>query len=232
MLAWTDPWHHLFWARLANEKVGGAWIAIRTFGPGFWATLAYCYALAAVATALLARAVMRFTGVYRAQAAVMLFGVLLPWAVDVLDMNRVWGFVPVDFVSMSFAVTGLTFLPGTAAVPPARPDPGRLGRRGRADARRRRRDRPRGRVAVLNPAARRLIGRPDREVLGVKAALAFGDWAALAGRLERIGDQHGASLEIDRRSPDSSSVFHASISRLGDGAAQPAGSSSSATSRS
>jgi len=199
VLAWTDPWHHLFWARLANEEVGGAWIAIRTFGPGFWATLAYCYALAAVATALLARAVMRFTGVYRAQAAVMLFGVLLPWAVDVLDMNRVWGFVPIDFVAMSFAVTGLTFLPGLlrfrllgltpvawAAVVERMHDAVVV-----IDHE--------GRVAVLNPAARRLLGRPDREVLGVEAALAFGDWAALAGRLERIGDQPGASIEIDRR---------------------------------
>ena len=217
VLAWTDPWHHLFWARLSNEKVGGAWIAIRTLGPGFWATLAYCYALAAVSTGLLVRAVMRFTGVYRAQAAVMLFGVLLPWAVDVLDMNRVWGFVPIDFVAMSFAVTGLTFLPGLlrfrllcltpvawAAVVERMHDAVVVIDHG-------------GRVAVLNPAARRLIGRPDREVLGVKAALAFGDWAALAVRLERIGDQHGASLEIDRFGPDSSSVFHASISRLGDG---------------
>src|SRR5262249_27597114 len=171
----------------------------------------------AVAPALLARAVSRFPGVYRAQAAVRLFGVLLPWAVDVLDMNRVWGFIAVDLVSMSFAVTGLTFLPALlrfhlldltpvawAAVVELMNDAvvviDHLGR-----------------IAVLNPAARRLIGHPDREALGVKAALAFGAWPALAGRLERIGDQDGASLEIDRSDSDSCSVFHASISRLDDG---------------
>src|SRR5262249_43545961 len=171
----------------------------------------------AVAPALLARAVSRFPGVYRAQAAVRLFGVLLPWAVDVLDMNRVWGFIAVDFVSMSFAVTGLTFLPAVlrfrllsltpvawAGVVELMNDAvvviDQLGR-----------------IAVLNSAAGRLMGRPVREVLGVRAALVFGDWAALAGRLERLEDQHGVSLEIDRSDPDSSSVYLASISRLGGG---------------
>ena len=41
----------------------------------------------------------------------MLFGVLLPWVVEVADMSRLFGFIPVDLVSMSFAVTGLSFLP-------------------------------------------------------------------------------------------------------------------------
>ena len=72
---------------------------------------AYCYTVVAVSTVLLAKAVMRFTGIYRAQAAVMLFGVLLPWAVNIIDMKRMLGFIPVDLVSMTFAVTGLTFLP-------------------------------------------------------------------------------------------------------------------------
>ena len=39
----------------------------------------------------------------------MLFGVLLPWMVDVVDMTGMLGFIPVDLVSMSFAVTGLMF---------------------------------------------------------------------------------------------------------------------------
>ena len=110
-LAWTDRWHHLYWTRLSNEKLGESWIAIRSFGPGFWAFFAYGYALVAVSTVLLGQAVVRSTGLYRAQAALMLFGVLLPWVVEIADMSHLFGFIPVDLVSMTFAVTGLTFLP-------------------------------------------------------------------------------------------------------------------------
>ncbi len=74
------------------------------------------------ATVLLARAVIRFSGIYRAQAELMLFGVLLPWLVDVADMRRMFGFIPVDLVSTSFAVTGLTFLPALYPVPTPGPD--------------------------------------------------------------------------------------------------------------
>ena len=86
-------------------------IAMPDYGPGFWAHFAYGYALVAVATFLLARAVYRSSGVFRAQAAIMLFGVLLPWVVNIIDMSRVFGFIHVDSVAMAFGVTGLAFLP-------------------------------------------------------------------------------------------------------------------------
>src|SRR5262245_18389706 len=40
-LAWTDSWHHLYWARLSYEDFLGLKIVIRTYGPGFWATIPY-----------------------------------------------------------------------------------------------------------------------------------------------------------------------------------------------
>ena len=112
MLAWTDPWHHLYWDRLDNERIGGVLIAIRIVRPGILGDVALLLRPGGRLDGPARRAVIRFTGVYRAQAAVMLFGVLLPWVVDIIDMKRLWGFIPVDLVSMSFAVTGLTFLPG------------------------------------------------------------------------------------------------------------------------
>src|SRR5262249_4555470 len=84
-LAWTDPWHHLYFASLSNRRIGGSVIAIRSFGPGLWAVVAYCYILAAVATVLLVQAIIRSSGVHRAQAAVMLFRGLLPWVRRILD---------------------------------------------------------------------------------------------------------------------------------------------------
>src|SRR4029079_647000 len=100
-LAWTDRWHHLYWTRLAVEQLDVSAIAFRRYGPGFWAFLVYGYAVVAGSTLLLGQAVIRSSGIYRAQAGLMLFGVLLPWVVEVVDMSRILGFIPVDFVSMS-----------------------------------------------------------------------------------------------------------------------------------
>ena len=117
--------------------------------------------LVAVATFLLAEAVVRSAGVYRAQAAVMLFGVLVPWVVSIIDMSRVFGLLLRGYSrGVSFAVTGLAFVPGLfrfrlldltpvawATVVERIDDPVIV-----IDAR--------GRIVVLNPAAQRLIGRP------------------------------------------------------------------------
>ena len=73
---------------LELKPVGERAIAIWSFGPGFWAMSAYCYAIVALSTLLLIQSVFRFKGLYRVQAAVMLFGVLLPWVIEIIDMLR------------------------------------------------------------------------------------------------------------------------------------------------
>jgi hypothetical protein len=105
-VAWTDPWHHHFWASIRVEAIGGFQVAIREYGPGFWMEFRFCYILVAVSTILLAEAVVRSTGVYRVQAAVMLFGVLVPWIISIIDMTQVFGLFYVDLGAASFAVTG------------------------------------------------------------------------------------------------------------------------------
>ncbi len=215
LLAWTDPWHHLYWTKLEIGNIGEASIALRSFGPGFWAMCAYCYALVALATLLLIQAAFRSTGLYRVQAGVMLFGVALPWVVEIMDMLRLWSFIPVDLVSMTFAVTGLTFLPALYRfhlldLPPVawaivvkRMDDVVLV----ID--------PWGRIVNLNPAAERLIGRTSREVTGIEAARAFSEWSALADRLGRLERQE-ESFELE--GPDSAPalLFGLRISPLGD----------------
>jgi PAS domain S-box-containing protein len=215
VLEWTDPWHHLYWARLSNEPIDGVEIAIRSFGPGFWATITYAYVLAAFSTVLLVLAVIRLGGLYRAQAALMLFGVLLPWLVDIADMNKLLGFIPVDLVSTSFAVTGLTFMPALfrfrlldltpvawAAVVKLMDDPVVV-----MDAL--------ARCVALNPAAQRLIGKPETTVLGVEATTVFDVWPALANRLRTLRENPDESFEIDRPGPDEVLVYSARLSRLG-----------------
>ncbi len=214
LLAWTNPWHHLYWARLELGSIDEHAIAIRSFGPGFWAMIAYCYALVGLSTALLLLAAIRFTGMYRVQAAVMLFGVLLPWTIEIIDMLRICRFIPVDLVSMSFAVTGLTFLPALfrfhlldlppiawALVVEQMDDLVVV-----ID--------PRGRIVNLNPAAERLIGRKSHEVTGVEAARAFGVWTGLANRLDRA-EWHEESFKLDGPESAPASLYDVRLSPLG-----------------
>ena len=111
--AWTNPWHHLYWTRLWNAEIDGHWIAMPVYGPLFTAHFIYCYILVGdLDLACWPSAVHRSAGVYRSQAAVMLFGVLFPWVVNIIDMSRLFGFIYVDSAAMSFGVTGLAFVPG------------------------------------------------------------------------------------------------------------------------
>jgi PAS domain S-box-containing protein len=216
-VAWTNPWHQFYWSSIRVDLVDGFPMVVRGYGTGFWIQFGYCYILVAVSTFLLAGAVVRSAGVYRAQAAVMLFGVIVPWVVSIIDMSQVLGFFYVDTAAATFAVTGLAFVPGLfrlrlldltpvawAAVverlnePVVVIDPG-------------------GRIVELNPAAERVAGRQSHEILGTGAAWAFDGWPALADRLSRIDEQGEASFEIDGPDSTIAELYDARISRLSGG---------------
>ncbi len=216
-VAWTNPWHHFFWSSIRIDRVDGFQMVVRGYGTGFWIQFGYCYILVAVSTFLLARAVVRTAGVYRAQAAVMLFGVIVPWVVSIIDMTQAFGFFYVDTAAATFAVTGFAFVPGLfrlrlldltpvawAAVVKRMNDPVVV-----ID--------PSGRIVELNPAAERVAGRRSPEILGAGAVWAFDRWPALADRLGRIDEEGEAAFEID--GPDSRipAVYDARISRLSGG---------------
>jgi PAS domain S-box-containing protein len=216
-VAWTNPWHQLYWASIRVEEIGGFQIAIRGYGPGFWTQFGSCYILVAVSTWLLAEAVVRSAGVYRVQAAVMLFGVLVPWTVSIIDMTRVFGFFYVDLAAASFAVTGLAFVPGLLRLRLLDLTPVAwatvVERINDAvvviDAW--------GRIVVSNSAAQRLVGRSARDLLAVEATRAFGAWPALADRLGRIEEDREARFELDGLDSARVSSFDARIWSLGEG---------------
>jgi PAS domain S-box-containing protein len=221
-VAWTNPWHHFYWQGHQPVLVGGLHLAKPVYGPGFWIHFSYCYVLILVESALLAQAVVRSVGVYRAQAAVLLFAVLLPWVVSMLDMSQILGWIYVDAAAMTFGVTGLAFIPGLfrfrlldltpvawAAVVTGMDDPVIV-----ID--------PSGRLVELNPAARRLVEGSYPEVLGTDAASAFAHWDKLALVLASLAEGGERSFEL--AGPDASrpAIFDAQVSRLGE-AGSPSG---------
>ena len=198
LVAWTNPWHHLYWMTHRPGSPEPFQIAIPVYGPAFWVHFGYCYVLVAVSAFLLAQAAVQSAGVYRAQAAVMLFAVIVPWIVNIVDMTQLFGYIHVDTAAMTFAVTGLAFLPGLfrfrlldltpvawAVVVEGMNDPVIVFD-------------PWGRIVELNQAAVRLVGRPYAEVLGADAAAAFAHWSTLAERLKELKRDVGRRVR-DRR---------------------------------
>jgi signal transduction histidine kinase/ActR/RegA family two-component response regulator len=217
LIAWTNSWHHTFWAQIWNERIGEHWIAMPSYGPFFWIAFVYSYSLVAVSAFLLAEAVWRSTGIFREQAAIMLFGVLLPWLVNFVDMAQIFGFIHVDTVAIAFAVTGLIFFPGVfryrlldlapvawAAVVDGMDDPVVV-----ID--------PWGRICDLNPAAQKLAHGSRIDLLGIQVDRALGHWPALAKRLLAISTECEASFEIEGPDPADATWFDARISRLARG---------------
>jgi signal transduction histidine kinase/ActR/RegA family two-component response regulator len=215
-VSWTNPWHHLYWIKHEYLVIDGLNLAKPIYGPAFWAHFGYCYILIAIETLLLAHAVIRSAGVYRAQSAVVLFAVILPWVVSAIDMSQAFGWIYVDAAAMTFGVTGLAFLPGLlryrlldltpvawAAVVKGMNDPvvviDRLGR-----------------IVELNPAARPLAGRPYPEILGALAVNVFSHWSTLAKRLAQIAEDGEASFELVAGDPARPCFFDAQISGLGE----------------
>ncbi len=147
----------------------------------------------------------------------MLFGVLFPWIVEISDMTRMIPFIPVDLVSPTFAITGLTFLPALlrfrlldlppiawAVVVTGMEDPVVV-----ID--------PQCRLVELNPAAQRLAGRTSDELAGESVSQAFADWPDLTARLCRF-EPRQESFELAGPARRPTSWFDVRISPLGDDA--------------
>jgi PAS domain S-box-containing protein len=215
LFAWTNDWHHFYWYGHELVHARGFVFARPVYGPGFWVHFTYCYGLVAASTILLAQAVVQSSGLYRVQAAVMLFGVLLPWFVNMVDMSQLLGVMYTDTAAMTFAVTGLAFLPAVlryrlleltpvawASLVRGMNDPVLV-----IDAA--------GQLVELNEAAQRLSGRPLSELLGFSVSKSFARWPELVRRLEVMPEQGESSFELSGPEPGTAAPFDARISRLG-----------------
>jgi PAS domain S-box-containing protein len=215
LFALTNERHHYYWYDHEIVPIDGFAFAKPVYGPAFWVHFSYCYGLIAASTILLAQAAVTSKGLYRVQAAVMLFGVMLPWVVNMIDMLRIFGVWYTDTTAMTFAVTGLAFIPAIfryrlleltpvawAAVVRGMNDPVVVIDRS-------------GRIVELNDAAQRLAGRPLNEILGFEVAGAFSRWPKLAERLAALPEQGELSFELTGGEAGTSSAFDARISRVG-----------------
>jgi PAS domain S-box-containing protein len=134
-----------------------------------------------------------------------------------IDMTRLLGVMYTDTTAMTFAITGLAFVPAIfryrlfeltpvawATVVRVMNDPVVVIDRS-------------SRIVELNEAAQRLAGRPLKEILGCEASGAFSRWPKLAERLTTLPEQGELSFELSGSEAGALSAFDARISRLGSG---------------
>jgi diguanylate cyclase (GGDEF)-like protein len=108
LLLATNAYHGWFWPRfeltVRNGLVGVAW----TGGPAFWLHVAVSWVLMSASVALLLTAILRSPTLYRRQAAIVLFGALVPWLGNVVHLLGLVRF-PVNPMPVLFAVSGMAF---------------------------------------------------------------------------------------------------------------------------
>ncbi len=106
VLAATNEFHGLLWSQVSLAS-GPFPVLALMHGPWFWVHMVYSYALLALGSFLLLRAVYRYPHLYRQQAGMLMVATVAPWVGNILF---VFGAVPagsIDLTPFAFAITGV-----------------------------------------------------------------------------------------------------------------------------
>ena len=164
LLAAMNEWHHWVWTDVSLSGDGN--LATYTHGIWFWVFAIYSYGLIGVGMVSLYRAMYRFPSFYRPQMWSLLVGCAVPFAGNMVYLSGLNPLPGVDWTPVTFALTGVILAWGLFRlrmfnlVPVARSlliekmVDGILV----LDAR--------DHVVDINPAAERIIGRPQNKVVG------------------------------------------------------------------
>jgi PAS domain S-box-containing protein len=174
VLAWTDGWHGLFWGRLTVEQIG-AYAILRGRGPFFWVNVLYTYAVLAAGIVLLASHAVHSPYLYKNRARLLMVGTVVPWAGNVVFvMSRHETIIdPTPFLFTCTAViAALAVFRYELFEPVPTLRDARIESVGDGviivDRR--------SRIADLNPAAERILGRRRAEVAGASIAGLLPGW--------------------------------------------------------
>ncbi len=104
---WTNGMHGLIWATVGTQTIEGLVMFDRSYGPVFWVWMAYVYSLLIIACTLLIFNLLRWPRVYRGQAMMLVIGMVLPWAGNMLTIARITPFPLLDLVPFGIALTSI-----------------------------------------------------------------------------------------------------------------------------
>jgi PAS domain S-box-containing protein len=164
-LIFTTESHGLLWREIGCYEAdttlptGNFTTLDVTYGPWFWVHSAYSYILLFLGTVLILRSLGHMRGLYRGQAIALLLGVAAPWLGNALYLSGLSPIPHLDLTPFAFAITMVAMAWGIFGVQLINMAP--LARDVVVDEMQ---DAMvvldiEGRIADMNPAAERLIGR-------------------------------------------------------------------------
>jgi len=196
VLVWTNDLHGLMRRNVYLDTSGPFPVIGKTFGPWFWVHAAYTYPLLLLTIYLLVASLRNAPLLYRRQTTVLVLGALLPLGWNVLYN---FGLSPIprhDIAPAVFSLSGVLVTWGLFRyrlfdiAPIARAaviegmDDGLIV----LDAR--------NRVVDLNPAARKVLGRPASLLIGRPAEEVFDFWPDLLALCHGVAVQFTESLPV------------------------------------
>lgn len=197
ILTWTNDTHGLIWKKTGLAAAGPFLVFDVEYGLWFWVHSAYSYLLLLIGSIWFIAMLPRSTHLYRLQAGVALLGLLAPWVCNVLFLSGQGPLPGLDLTPLGLTIAGLAYawslfrLRLLDIVPIAR----RAVVDGLGDgvivldARQR--------IVDANPAAQRLAGSLDVEMIGRPAAQALRACAPLTVQLRGLnGARTGLTLGL------------------------------------
>lgn len=206
VLVWTNGYHGLMRYNIRLDTSGPFSVIVKTYGPWFWIAMVYSYTLLMVGTISVTRMIIGLPGSYKAQARLVVVGVLAPWAANVLYISGSSPIHRLDMTPIAFIISGLAAALGILryrlldihpiawATMVEGTDDGIVV----TDLQ--------DRVLHMNPAAQALTGWSAKAALGGDAADVMGRWPSIAVALAEVtGSTRELALEAgDERDPTNS----------------------------
>jgi PAS domain S-box-containing protein len=215
LLVWTNQAHHLFYSSYHVDTSNNWPLLHLQYGPWFWVHAGFSYLCLLVGTLLLVGAFLRSSSLYRQQVGMLLAGALIPWAGNALYLTGLSPRPGLDLTPLAFTLSGLVVAFGLfryglfQVVPVARQAvvEGLPAAMVVLDAE--------GRIADLNPAARRLFNLTDKEAIGLPACQALRP----AELVTRFASVTQADTELEWGEAGCRRAYRLTISPLDDQAA-------------
>jgi diguanylate cyclase (GGDEF)-like protein/PAS domain S-box-containing protein len=166
LLVWTNRWHHLVWTKIWLDTAYYPPEDMVTHGIAWYVLAVYSWSLLAVSVVHYVSFLRRAPGINRVQVSLLIFGVSVPWLMNIGYAVGIFPLGSFDPTGIFFAVTGVIFYWGLSRlqlldiIPLAYREVFNITQDGVLVTDRR------GRVAIINPAACNLLDLKRADVLG------------------------------------------------------------------
>ncbi|MFB6151808.1 MAG: histidine kinase N-terminal 7TM domain-containing protein [Haloarculaceae archaeon] len=105
----TNSWHHLMFTDATVVVRNGLALMDFTYAPGFWVYSLYSYSVLLISFALLIRLVFVSDYLYADQSVLLGTGIVLPLAINVVDVAYLEQYVTIDVTPVALSITALCF---------------------------------------------------------------------------------------------------------------------------